>query len=109
MPPRKPRPRSAPWRRRPPASSFRCRAIWRKTSSRSDARRAAATIVRLTMQTAVARFLRFLAVERNASPLTTKSYREDLTALVDYLTEAYGRPPTPGEITTLDLRGYVSA
>ena len=61
------------------------------------------------MQTAVARFLRFLAVERNASPLTTKSYREDLTALVEYLTEAYGRPPTPGEITTLDLRGYVSA
>ena len=61
------------------------------------------------MQTAVARFLRFLAVERNASPLTTKSYREDLTAIVDYLAEAYGRPPAPSEITTLDLRGYVSA
>ncbi len=41
------------------------------------------------MQTAMARFLRFLAVEKNASPLTIKSYREDLTALLEYLTEAY--------------------
>jgi len=61
------------------------------------------------MQAAVTRFLRFLNVERNASPLTIKSYREDLTALVDYLQQAYGRLPTPGEITPLDLRGYVSA
>ena len=61
------------------------------------------------MQAAVTRFLRFLNVERNASPLTIKSYREDLAALVDYLQQAYGRLPTPGEITPLDLRGYVSA
>ncbi len=37
------------------------------------------------MQQALARFLRFLAVERNASPLTIKSYREDLASLLDYL------------------------
>lgn len=62
------------------------------------------------MQTAMARFLRFLAVEKNASPLTIKSYREDLTALLEYLTEAYqGRCPSPSQITTLDLRGYVAA
>jgi integrase/recombinase XerC len=58
------------------------------------------------MQAAVTRFLRFLSVERNASPLTIKSYREDLAALVDYLQQAYGRLPSPGEITPLDLRGY---
>jgi len=38
--------------------------------------------------------LQFLAVERNASTYTVKSYREDLTTLVDYLAEATaaGRP-----------------
>ena len=61
------------------------------------------------MQSAVTRFLRFLSVERNAAALTIKSYREDLAALVDYLQQAYGRLPSPGEITPLDLRGYVSA
>ncbi|MGQ9503404.1 MAG: tyrosine recombinase XerC [Thermogutta sp.] len=62
------------------------------------------------MQTAIARFLRFLAVEKNASPLTIKSYREDLTALAEYLSDVYhGQCPSPNQITTLDLRGYVAA
>jgi integrase/recombinase XerC len=62
------------------------------------------------MQTAIARFLQYLAVERNASDLTVKSYREDLTALAGYLTEARaGRCPQPGEITVLELRGYLAA
>ncbi|MEN6457753.1 MAG: tyrosine recombinase XerC [Thermoguttaceae bacterium] len=62
------------------------------------------------MQTAVARFLQYLAVERNASPYTVKSYREDLEALADYLRQTRGdRLPPPGEITILDLRGYVAA
>jgi len=61
------------------------------------------------MHSAIAQFLRFLSVERNAAALTQKSYREDLTSLADYLTQAYGRTPAPGEITPLDLRGYVSA
>ena len=42
------------------------------------------------MRTAIARFLQYLRVERNASELTTKSYREDLALLTDYLTEARG-------------------
>src|SRR4029078_10882158 len=61
------------------------------------------------MHSAISQFLRFLSVERNAAALTAKSYREDLTSLADYLTQAYGRTPTPGEITPLDLRGYISA
>ncbi len=61
------------------------------------------------MQTAVDRFLRYLHVERNASDLTVKSYREDLTALTEYLTEGAGNPPAPASITPLDLRGYVAA
>jgi integrase/recombinase XerC len=62
------------------------------------------------MQTAIARFLQFLAVERNASTFTVKSYREDLGALVDYLSDAHGgQLPLPGGVTVADLRGYVAA
>ena len=62
------------------------------------------------MQTAIARFLQYLTVERNASAYTIKSYREDLTALTEYLAEAGGGAcPAPGAISPLDLRGYVAA
>jgi integrase/recombinase XerC len=61
------------------------------------------------MQAAVSRFLKYLRVERNASDLTTKSYREDLQALVEYLTELQGRMPAPQNVTTVDLRGYIAA
>jgi integrase/recombinase XerC len=62
------------------------------------------------MHTAIVRFLQYLQVERNASPLTVKSYREDLFALAAYLAEAYaGACPKPEAISVLDLRGYVAA
>lgn len=62
------------------------------------------------MRTAIARFLEYLRVERNASPLTEKSYREDLEALAGYLAELSGGDcPPPGDIRTLDLRGYVAS
>lgn len=61
------------------------------------------------MRTAIARFLQYLRVERAASELTIKSYREDLEALLEYLVECLGREPAAGEITTVDLRGYLAA
>lgn len=61
------------------------------------------------LQTAVERFLQYLLVERNASPLTIKSYREDLAAVVEYFTDDTGRSPCPGDISTPDLRGYLAA
>jgi integrase/recombinase XerC len=61
------------------------------------------------MHSALARFLQYLRVERNASALTIKSYREDLTALAEYLHDSRGQTPEAGDITTQDLRGYVSA
>jgi integrase/recombinase XerC len=61
------------------------------------------------MQNSITRFLQYLRVERNASDLTIKSYREDLEHLVGYLTETGGDCPEPGAITTLDLRGYVAS
>ena len=61
------------------------------------------------MQSTVQRFLRYLRVERNASELTIKSYREDLDALTEYLTDEHEDELDPAEITTLDLRGYLAA
>ncbi len=61
------------------------------------------------MQRAIARFLRYLEVERNASALTIKSYREDLTTLVEYLSGQAEHLPAPGAITPADLRQYVTA
>jgi integrase/recombinase XerC len=61
------------------------------------------------MQSAIARFLRYLAVERNASEHTIKSYREDLTALATWLVGRSGKAPSPGSLTPLDLRAYVAS
>lgn len=58
---------------------------------------------------AITRYLRSLEVERNASPLTLKSYGEDLDALEEYLAEAYqGSAPAPEALSTIDLRGYLA-
>jgi len=61
------------------------------------------------MHTAIERYLRYLEVERNASPLTLKSYREDLSALAGYLTLSHGAAPEATELTQLDLRGYLAS
>ncbi len=63
-----------------------------------------------TLPESIARFLKYLRVERNASPLTIKSYGEDLAALSEYLTEKNrGQCPSPGDLTMLDLRAYAQA
>lgn len=57
----------------------------------------------------IERFLRYLLVERNCSPLTIKSYREDLQSLAKHLADANGGEAPAGDaITTLEMRGYVS-
>ncbi len=61
------------------------------------------------MQRTVGRFLRYLEVERNASALTIKSYREDLTTLVEYLRGQSAHLSEPSAITPADLRQYVTA
>jgi integrase/recombinase XerC len=58
---------------------------------------------------AVGHFLHYLAVERNSAALTVKSYREDMTALAEYLGQLYGSAPSPDQITPQDLRGYAAA
>jgi integrase/recombinase XerC len=62
------------------------------------------------MQQAVVQFLRYLDVERNASDLTIKAYREDLFDLCDYLlSQASGQVVDPDQVSARDLRGYLSA
>jgi len=61
-----------------------------------------------TMEKAIVRFLRYLVSERNASELTVKSYREDLNALLEYLSETLGHTPQVGAITPPELRKFVS-
>jgi len=61
------------------------------------------------MHQEVYQFLRYLDVERNASDLTIKSYREDLIDMADFITEQGQKPRLPRDITPTDLRGYVTA
>ena len=61
------------------------------------------------MRRQTGQFLRHLDRERGASEHTVKAYREDLSALADYLADEDGRTPEPTAITTNDLRGYSAA
>jgi integrase/recombinase XerC len=59
------------------------------------------------MDEAVAEFLRHLAVEKHASELTVKSYREDLTQARDFLRTQLGGDAAPGGVTTRHLRAFM--
>lgn len=61
------------------------------------------------MQRQIAQFLKHLHVERGASEHTIKGYREDLESLADYLADEAGNTPAPESLTTVELRGYLSA
>ncbi|MEZ6124677.1 MAG: tyrosine recombinase XerC [Planctomycetaceae bacterium] len=60
------------------------------------------------METSIRAFLNFLKVERNASPLTVKSYADDLAHLCEFCLEQFGRLPTPAEMDVGQLRNYVA-
>jgi integrase/recombinase XerC len=60
------------------------------------------------MDQALADFLRHLALERQASELTVKSYREDLTQAKDFLSgQGNGAALTPGRVTSRQLRAWL--
>ncbi len=61
------------------------------------------------MEEALADFLRHLALEKNASPHTVKSYREDLTQALEFFRGRLGaQAPTISQINTRLLRGYLA-
>src|SRR5262245_28848997 len=62
------------------------------------------------MEEALAEFLHHLAVEKNSSQHTVKSYREDLTQALDFFRSRLppGRPPQAAQLTTRLLRAYLA-
>jgi len=61
------------------------------------------------MEEAVSEYLRHLALEKNASPHTVKSYREDLTQALEFFRTRLGDAATdPSRLTTRVLRAYLS-
>ncbi len=60
------------------------------------------------MHAAIDGFIRSLRIERNASPLTLKSYSEDFNSFLDYLQDRVGHVPEPAKVDVSVLRGYVA-
>ncbi len=61
------------------------------------------------MHAAIADFLRYLRIERNASELTIKSYKEDLDSLLEALDERLGGvPASVDRIGISTLRAYIA-
>ena len=61
------------------------------------------------MEEALAEFLRHLALEKNASAHTVKSYREDLTQALDFFRTRLGnQTPRPEQLTTRLLRAHLA-
>lgn len=61
------------------------------------------------MQEAIAEYLHHLALEKNASPNTVKSYREDLTQAVDFFrTRLGGESARPEQLNTRLVRAYLA-
>ena len=61
------------------------------------------------MHAEIGQFLRYLNVEKNASELTIKSYREDLMDLADFLSDEGTKKVAVASVTPSDLRTYVAA
>ena len=60
------------------------------------------------MHAAIDGFVRSLRIERNASPLTLKSYSEDFNSFLDYLQDRVGHVPEPAKVDVSALRGYMA-
>jgi integrase/recombinase XerC len=61
------------------------------------------------MEEALAEFLRHLALEKNASAYTVKSYREDLTQALEFFRDKAGvRAKEPKHLTTRHVRAYLA-
>jgi integrase/recombinase XerC len=60
------------------------------------------------MDVALAEYLHYLALEKNASAHTVKSYREDLTQAVDFFKSKLGDKATVQQLTARHLRAHAA-
>ncbi|MDA0835323.1 MAG: tyrosine recombinase XerC [Planctomycetota bacterium] len=60
------------------------------------------------MHAAIDAFLRYLRIERNSSPLTLKSYSEDLSSLLAFFEDRKLPVPSPETVDVHTLREYVA-
>ncbi len=60
------------------------------------------------MHEALAEFLRHLALEKNTSAYTVKSYREDLTQALEFFKNRLGREPRAEDLTPRLLRAFLA-
>ncbi|MBA3315691.1 MAG: tyrosine recombinase XerC [Planctomycetota bacterium] len=60
------------------------------------------------MHAAIDAFIRHLKIERNASPLTLKSYSEDLNSLLAFFNDVRQHVPGVDKVTVAELREYVA-
>ena len=60
------------------------------------------------MKSAMAEFLKHLALERNSSEYTVKSYREDLTQAIDFLHSQLGDSATIADLRPRILRNWLA-
>ena len=60
------------------------------------------------MHSAIDAFIRHLKIERNASPLTLKSYSEDLGSLLEFFNDVRQRVPDVDAVTVGELREFVA-
>lgn len=60
------------------------------------------------MDQALADYLRYLGLEKNASAYTVKSYREDLTQALTFFRERAGASVRPDQVTTRLLRAFLA-
>ena len=56
----------------------------------------------------IERYLRYLRVERNASPHTVRNYASDLGQFRDYLAEGNPNEPKIAKVDALDVRGFIA-
>jgi integrase/recombinase XerC len=59
------------------------------------------------MEEALADFLRHLSLEKNASALTSKSYREDLRQALEFFARQSPPPADPAAVTSRHLRAFL--
>src|SRR5437868_6805609 len=85
-------------RKKPVSSRKQCPKQWRRPSHEFE---------RNTMEAAIAEFLRFLALEKNASALTVKSYREDLSQATTFFKATY-QTSEPAQLNSRHVRAFTA-